>query len=185
MMTLEEVQRELSTVFNKIEKGLSAEDWEKGKLDAQVSEAYNKYGTVKLLYTPDDKLLKRIDDYFAWCRNELNDDAGKLMEEIAALAFRCLRGWDNLESYQSYAAQHDLVISGSSDDWYILMQYLHLPRKGRVVVVEAKNLEGNIEDHHFSRLCSIVQNKFETLCDLGVFVSNNNLRETARKPQCL
>lgn len=171
-MTLEEAQTRLIETYRDIESRLSPEEWKKGKLSSERTEIYNNYSIVDKLYIPDDKLNKRIDEYFAWCRKERKENAGHLMEEIAALAFGCLSGWEDLESYQSYASQNDLVITGSSDLWYTLMEYLHLPKNGRTIVIEAKNLKDKVEDKHFSRLGSIIQTQFDKLCHLAVFVSS-------------
>ncbi len=90
------------------------------------------------------------------------------MEELVFLAFRCLQGWCSIKSYQSYAAQHDLVISGSEGGWLLLMILLHLPPQSGTIVVEAKNLSEAVSDSQFSRLCGVIQNKFSQLCHLGV-----------------
>lgn len=122
-----------------------------------------------LLYEPDDCLRKRVNEYVEWCRNRKGENPGHLMEELALLAFKCLKGWNSLLSYQSYAAQHDLVVEGSDIFWMYLLYYLHLPFQGRSILIEAKNEETPVSDSQLSRLASIMQNKFEVLCDLGVF----------------
>jgi hypothetical protein len=118
-------------------------------------------------------LDKRLDDYFEWCAGSRDDEnAGELLEEIAYLLFQSLVGVGNIRSFQSYAPQHDLVVDGESKNWDLLMQYLHLPKSGRSVVVECKNQEKSIDDQQFSRLCSLLQNKFQDSCHLGVFISH-------------
>jgi hypothetical protein len=136
------------------------------------------------VYEPDDTLISRIADYQTWCQTESGEDAGQLMEEIAYLAFRCLKGRGELNSYQSYDAQHDLVVDGNQELWNQLMDYLHLPRTGRTILVEAKNkknkksnklragnqeVETKVSAKEFSRLCAVIQNKFTTTCHLGIF----------------
>lgn len=128
-------------------------------------------GWVELLYEPSTSLLARLQDYFEWREGGREEDAGRLMEEIALLLFKSLKGVGNIRSFQSYAPQHDLVVDGSSVAWQTLMLYLHLPRDGRSVVVEAKNQNPSISDQQFSRLCGILQNKFASTAHLGVFVS--------------
>lgn len=126
-------------------------------------------GFYEYIYDPDDDLKKRLADYQTWCKTLQGENSGHLMEEIAFLAFRCLKGWEVLESYRSFSAQHDLVITGSSDIWLKLMILLRLPLNGRTIVVEAKNLKSRVSDQQFSRLCNIVQNNFSNFCHLGVF----------------
>lgn len=121
------------------------------------------------LYVPDEALKQRLNEYKQWCSDRTGEDPGKLMEEICYLSFRCLSGWESIKSFQSYAPQHDLVISGSTPHWLYLMVYLHLPVEGRTIVAEAKNLEKPVNEAQFSRLCSIIQNKFSRLSHLGVF----------------
>ena len=132
-------------------------------------------GWVKLLYSPTPELYMRIKAYFEWLSSRKKEIPGELMEEIAYLLFKSLNGTENIRSYQSYAAQHDLVVDGSSFAWQMLMKYLHLPDNGRTIVVECKNEKSKISDQQFSRLCGILQNKFTDTAQLGVFVS----RQTA------
>ncbi len=136
------------------------------------SELLESEGWIKyVLYRPDPSLFKRLQDYFDWRSGNHDEDAGALMEEIALLIFKGLMGWGSIRSFQSYAPQHDLVVDGSSAAWEILMMYLHLPRDGRSIVIEAKNQNQKISDQQFSRLCGILQNKFTDTAHLGVFVS--------------
>lgn len=138
-----------------------------GRIDTDFLDNWN---VAEYLYSPDETLCQRLNDFKRWCETKTDEDAGELMEELAFLAFRCLKGWDSIKSYQSYAAQHDLVISGSQGTWLLLlMPFLHLPTEGRTIVVEAKNLARAVSDAQFSRLCGIMQNKFDKLCHLGVF----------------
>lgn len=124
---------------------------------------------AEYLYVPDEPLRVRLTDFKRWCESKTDEDPGTLMEELAYLAFRCLKGRSSVKSYQSYAAQHDLVISGSETEWLLLMILLHLPPRGRTIVVEAKNLSEPVSDAQFSRLCGILQNKFSELGHLGIF----------------
>lgn len=154
------------------------------KLDGQLLSpdklltTLENYDIAEWVYVPDDTLKARIADYNLWCQNQTGEeDAGELMEEVALLSFKCLKGFESTKSFQSYAPQHDLVISGSTLPWFLLMLYLHLPGERRTIIVEAKNLAkgknstGRVNDQQFSRLCSILQNKFDKTSDLGVFFS--------------
>ncbi len=89
------------------------------------------------------------------------------MEEIAYLTFRGLRGCTKALSYQSYADQLDLVVSGEKE-WVALQHYLGL-KDFPTIVVEGKNIDTPVDVQQFARLCSIVQNMFSTTCGLGVF----------------
>jgi len=145
------------------------------ELDSRTRQDFlESEGWIETLYNPAPELKNRLQNYFDHLNNEREEDPGKLLEEIAYLLFRSLKGVGNVRSYQSYAAQHDLVIDGASPNWQILMMYLHLNRNGRVIVVECKNQAESISDQQFSRLCGLLQNKFEKTADLGVFVSHTS-----------
>jgi len=132
------------------------------------------------LYRPDEDLKKCVIEYTNWVREvqnptidkkrnkELKLVGGQLMEKIAYLSFRCLVGKGAIKSYQSSSGpQHDLVITGSSPHWKLLIALLRL--KMDKVVLEAKNTDGVVTDAQFSRLCFIVENKFQNQCQLGIF----------------
>lgn len=155
-------------------------------LVADFLEIMEHWTLVEKMYQPDDALISRIHDYTVWCENKdkeekkgktrrkakgtmEDEDAGRLMEEIALLAMRCLKGYETVKSYQSYAAQIDLLISGSSSNWVMLMRYLHLDTSYRSIVIEAKNLNKRVDDKQFSRFCYHLQNTFISTAQLGVF----------------
>jgi len=140
--------------------------------DKARTELLESSGWIHLIVRSSPMLDKRLDEYFEWCAGSRDDEnAGELLEEIAYLLFQSLVGVGNIRSFQSYAPQHDLVVDGESKNWALLMQYLHLPKSGRSVVVECKNQDNSIDDQQFSRLCSLLQNKFQDLSHLGVFIS--------------
>lgn len=125
------------------------------------------------LYVPDETLKARIDDYIKWCASGANEDQGQLMEEISFLAFRCCKDAGNIKSYQSFAPQYDLVVSGTLKDgfgWRLLMDYLRLS-KWDTVIVEAKNTDKKVNVEQFTRLCWIIDHMFSDLAGLGVFFS--------------
>lgn len=138
-------------------------------------------GLNEYLYDPGEKLIAKIGDYKKLKGTLETEDAGKLMEQIATLAFTSLKGWSNVKNYRSYDAQHDLVIWGDSEDWYFLMIHLRLPLSGRVILVEAKNQKSSISNDQFLRLCSLIQNKFENTCHLGLFLSSTNISGLKKK----
>jgi hypothetical protein len=138
---------------------------------SRFREVFEGWDLAADLYKPDDQLCSRIADYERWTVSGGDENPGQLMEEIAYLAFRCLSGRESLKSYQSFAAQHDLVISGSTPQWFVLLKFLHLRTSGRLIAIEAKNLGVKVDDAQFSRLCFILQNKFGQQCELGVFVT--------------
>jgi hypothetical protein len=129
---------------------------------------------VEILYSPAPELLKRLKDYFDWAKGKRKEDPGQLLEEVAYLLFKSLKGIGNIRSYQSFAAQHDLIVDGGSLAWQNLMMYLHLNRDGRTIVVECKNQSASISDQQFSRLCGILQNKFDKTAELGIFICQSN-----------
>lgn len=151
---------------------------DEGMLISCLPELIYTWHIESLFYEPDQSLVSRIHDYNEWCQNPEDEDPGKLMEEIAYLAFRCLQGKSSIKSYQSFAPQIDLSVTGSSPIWSKLIEYLHLPGTHRTIVIEAKNLgaatsrsRGRVTDAQFSRLCSILQNQFGGTSELGVFVT--------------
>lgn len=127
---------------------------------------------IEALYEPIPELKIRLGDYFEWSIGKRKENPGNLLEEVSYLLFKSLKGTENIRSYQSYAAQHDLIVDGSSPMWQVLMMYLHLSRDGRTIVVECKNQTDSISDQQFSRLCGLLQNKFEKTAELGVFISH-------------
>ena len=147
--------------------------WDDGRIIDEYFNFFNNYDLSEQLYQPDRTLSDRIGQYINWCNGERDEDPGQLMEELAYLAFRCIQGVEVIKSFQSYAAQHDLMISGSSPTWIMLMKFLQLDNEHRTIVVEAKNESSPISDAQFSRLCSIVQNKFSH-CRLGIFFSRRS-----------
>jgi hypothetical protein len=126
-----------------------------------------------LTIIPSQKLNERLDDYFDWLNGNREENAGNLLEEIAYLLFESFIGVGNIRSFQTHAPQFDLVIDGESKSWTLLLDYLHLPRSGRSMVIECKNRKGKISDQQFSRLCGIIQNQFEDTSHLGVFISQS------------
>jgi len=134
-------------------------------------EVLESQGWADLLTKQSPILNNRLKDYFDWCEEKREENPGELLEEIAYLLFHCFVGVGNIRSFQSYAPQHDLVVDGDSAAWLLLMNYLHLPTSGRTIVVECKNQKHPITDQQFSRLCSILQNKYQDTAHLGVFIS--------------
>lgn len=172
-MSLTETQAKelIFKATEELREKLSDSGWDEGRIATEFVKNLDKWEYAEYSYVPSQRLISRINEYNNWCRTKNSEDPGKLMEEIALLAFRCLKGWDTLESYQSYAPQHDLVISGSKSSWLLLLDYLHLPRSGRTFVIESKNLEKKVTDNQLSRLGGIIQNKFGSTCHLGIFLT--------------
>jgi hypothetical protein len=168
----------LNTIGKMIELG-----YEHGQIVKEFGNIVEGWNYAEFVYQPDEVLVDRIDDYNAWLQSGEGEDAGKLMEEIAYLAFRCLKGWDSMKSFQSHAPQHDLVITGSSELWYALMEHLHLPKTGRVILVEAKNLGGSVSDAQFTRLCAIIADKYRETAHLGVFFTREGISGFPAPPE--
>lgn len=172
--------------------------------DGARDDLYCSEGWENIFYKQPSELIPKIQEYFLWKKENIVpgakidvNKAGRLMEQIALLLFKGFDGIDKMSSYQSYSAQHDLVITGlPKPAWQYVMYALSLPRENMQIVVEAKNQSKSISDQQFTRLCSVIQNKFETTAYLGVFVSrtkaagfpNKNRRhclEAARATQAL
>jgi hypothetical protein len=135
----------------------------------RLFDTIEKWKLEERLYQPDSILIERLSQFEKWCAEQIDEDPGRLMEEIALLAFRCLKGFESVKSYQSYAAQIDLLISGSTPAWMLIMKILHIDIGRRSIVVEAKNLNKKVDDKQFSRFCYHIQNTFTNTTQLGVF----------------
>ena len=138
-------------------------------LSGVVSDTLRALDGADLLYQPDAIFIKRLEEFRDWCVHKSGEDKGQLMEEIAFLSLRCLDGYESVASFQSYAAQVDLLMSGSTPMWMVLMNHLHLDTKYRSIAVEAKNLDEKVSDNQFSRFCYHMQNMFESTAQLGIF----------------
>lgn len=179
-MTEEEAKKVLldSILSVKAETG-----WNDGQIADALSEITSTFNYYENLYVPNEALTDKIDEYRQWCAKwihandkkdkeairRLNQVAGTLMEELACLTFLCVSGLDSIKSYQSYAAQYDLIVSGSTQAWMMLTKLLHLPDTSRSIVIEAKNTQDAVSDAQFSRLCSKIVSQFAELCYLGIF----------------
>ena len=169
-VSTEKLTKDLFTALNAVrDNDEMGEKWLRRHLNIFLSG----YPVEVYLYDPGDELKARVDDYIKWCETRSDEDPGELMEEITYLAFSTLKGNNSLKSYRSFSHQLDLVISGSDSDWMSLMEYLHLKKRRRTIVVEAKNWEDKVDDKTFSRLCGILQNIFTNMADLGVFITRN------------
>ena len=167
-MTIEETRARLLAAFaTALEAGTSDNDTK----NSRMRNVWEGWDWADDLYEPDDALIRRIGDYNLWKKTRAGEDPGQLMEEISYLAFRRLRDFSSIQSYQSYSVQHDLVVSGAGGLWLILLFRLGLPLSHRTIVAEAKNLDEKVDDAQFSRLCFTLQNKFDSQCCLGVIVS--------------
>lgn len=96
---------------------------------------------------------------------------GKLLEQVAWLAFSGLSG-SELDSYQSAAGpQYDLVINGRSARWCAVTKYLNLGEAPACIVVETKAWKTKVKDQQFSRLCAILDHNLKDVARLGVLIS--------------
>jgi hypothetical protein len=137
------------------------------------------------LYVPDSRLIDKLQEYKTLITLDSNAKPktkaqasamakaqGELMEQVAALAFSCLKGWNYLKSYPSYAEQHDLVIGGNSHLWEMSAKGIMGAASMLTIVIEAKYLNKPLSSAQFTRLCYILQNKFAQSSSLGVFLSD-------------
>lgn len=129
----------------------------------------NKWKLFEKYYHPTESLISRIGHFEQWMNGERKEDPGRLMEEIAYLAFKSVAGQDSISSAQTATAQHDLIVSGSNKSWFNVMSLLHLPKSGRTILVEAKNTRDKVSDAQFGRICQILHEKYSEQCHLGVF----------------
>ena len=182
MLTYDEVTSELIKALGSVRKILPESDWSAGRFASEFIRLFGNFNLADSLYVPDEALVNRLQDFERWCETRDGEDPGHLMEEIAFLAMRCLKGREAINSYQSYAAQHDLLISGSTAAWFLIMEHLHLPTDGRTIVVEAKNLDQRVTDAQFSRLCGVIQNKLQATCHLGIFFSREGASGFPKPP---
>jgi len=96
--------------------------------------------------------------------------AGRLMEQIAGVVFSQIKGASSIESYQSAAAQYDLLVSGDGLGWSALTKALYMKTERRGILVEAKARSKKLTDKEFSRLIAILESHLTTV-GLGVFLT--------------
>jgi hypothetical protein len=151
-----------------IGKALLPHIMETGRMDFALLEAMDFAG---YFYVPSDELKQKIDQYLqAFGANQKSDI---LLEQVAFLTFLSLKAPIEIESYQSYAPQLDLVVSGVAAPlnlWRFFMEFIGL-QANSVIVVEAKSHSKPVSDAQFSRFCGILHNQFSVLCRLGIFFS--------------
>lgn len=139
------------------------------RVEQLVPAAVHGWRSYDYLYLPDAVLKEKIVELNQRNKRWSTTAKGRLMEEIALLTLKSLKGWSSIKSYQSFAAQLDLVVTGDDPDWKALISLLRLPWEQRTMVVEAKYLRGKVEDHQFSRLCSVLHTSFGAQASLGIF----------------
>jgi hypothetical protein len=126
------------------------------------------------LYTADSRISKFIEELTELTsqsplsRNQ-RQAAGRLMEQIALLAFKGLESATDFKSYQSAGPQHDLLVTGDTMKWIVFCRYLHLDPEHRGILVEAKAVKEKLGDKQFARLCAIIDHNFPAIVGLGVF----------------
>jgi len=96
--------------------------------------------------------------------------AGRLMEAVAYLAFRGLKGCSSFKSFQSAGPQYDLLVTGDGASWLTLARLLYMTEGKRGVLVEAKGTSKKIADKDFARVCAIMETNLP-IVGLGVFFS--------------
>lgn len=126
---------------------------------------------LNYLYTPHPQLSALVQRVLTRrSRGDLSD--GRDLEGIAWLAFGGLRGVDEIRCYSTPGPQIDLLVRGSGIPWGWVVKYLYDGASGPTgILVEAKDLAGAAEDHHFARLCGIMEGNFRNDVALGVFLS--------------
>ena len=147
---------------------------------------------LSYLYTADSRInspICRLREYTDLRKTTANQRrvAGELMEEIAYLAFLGLRGVSQIKSYQSAAAQYDLLASGDDLAWQYVCKMLYMKLGARSILVEAKAKKSKLRDRDLSRLLGIMESHLST-SGLAVFFTLNGASgyPTAGKSQrCL
>jgi hypothetical protein len=135
-------QNELRDVLtDHISTIISNPEWDDGRVVTELRTILDRYDSPSSLYVPTESLLLLIEEYNHWCKSPRKDliVGGELMEKIALLTFKSIKGHGSPKSYQSYAHEHDLVVSGTSDSWTTFIEFLGLNKTARTIVIEAKN----------------------------------------------
>jgi hypothetical protein len=147
-----------------------------GRIFDEIAKYIDNWMDPQTLYVPSDVLVGRIEEYSGWCdeHGDNEDGSGELMEQIAALAFNALAGCDSIRSYRSVESQLDLVATGTTAKWKLIMLALGIKSHvAHTVVIEAKNEQSRVSANQMSRLCSIMQNKFANDSCLYRFAKTN------------
>ena len=125
---------------------------------------------MTILYTPNKKLnnflneLKHYIENLQIVRKQRNPSStkfniGKLMEQIAYLCFKSLKGVTNIASYQSAGPQIDLLVTGDIHIGY-LANLLYMESNCRGILLEAKGTDKKVGDKEFARLCCLLDHNF-------------------------
>ncbi|MCC6616581.1 MAG: hypothetical protein IT320_24120 [Anaerolineae bacterium] len=156
---------------------LEATHGDMGPVVDNFLEIVDTYDLTKKLYQPTDSLKSRLQDYSRWRQGSHEENAGEIMEEIAALVFASIRGFSLVKAYRSYDGQHDLVVSGDKGSWLTFLHYIGIKRsqdgEHETILVEAKNTDDPIDNSIFTYLCYFLQNKFRNTSQLGVFFTRS------------
>lgn len=125
------------------------------------------------LYKPHSALgglIRQLDEYAKIKKPSkvARENAGRLMEQIAGVCFAQLTGVSALKSFQSAAAQYDLLVSGDSIGWSTVTKMLYMTDGRRDILVEAKARGKKVTDKEFSRLIGIMETHL-SIVGLGIF----------------
>jgi hypothetical protein len=137
--------------------------------------ALNKLASY--LYIADKELSHYLDKLHE-CTHLKNpklqetQEAGKLLEQIALLIFKGLKGIQSIKSFQSAGPQYDLFVSGDDIYWKEVCKTLYLDWSQRDIVVEAKATKVALPDKQFARLCNIMELNLRGT-GLGIFFTLN------------
>jgi len=132
------------------------------------------------VYIPSDLTIRKIEEYEQWLeavskansrkeRAPLESLGGKLMEQIAYLVMADFVRFGAARSYQSFAAQIDLLLTVDPVFKLFFRDFLNIDTAK--ILIEAKNTSECISDSQFRRLCHIVESQFSNDCRLGIFFS--------------
>jgi hypothetical protein len=99
--------------------------------------------------------------------------AGYLLEQIAFLTFRGIRGSEKPKSFQSAGPQYDLLCVGHTEQWFKMCDILSMDRRQRKIVVEVKAIDSPVNDQQFARLCNLMDLNLFKSAGLGIFFTLN------------
>lgn len=160
-------QEELvSTIIDALDE-LNADD---PAADRLASYLYVADGRISGYINQFKVLLSNIEDsqFSSQQKQTFRQEAGKLLEQIAYLSFKGLRGASVFKSFQSAGPQYDLLVAGDDSDWMAISKVFYINMSNRDILIEAKARRGKVDDQDFARLCSLMELNIST-ASLGIF----------------
>ena len=167
-------------------------------------KVYNDSSISKLanyFYIPNEKinnLLSELQRLIEISKNPterrkirgFNNVIGRILEQIAFLGFKGLKGVSILKSFQSAGPQYDLIASGNDEQWLSICNQFLGDNRLYDIVIEAKATQSKVNDQQFARLCSILQHNLFSSSGMGIFFTLNGAtgfpnKDTKRRQNAL